>query len=190
MPTKIQIINNALIRLGEPAIDSLTNPNNIIQGVVSIYDMIIEDSLAVHPWKFALKTATLTESPEDPITDNYSYTYNKPADLIQPWRNHPLSLDYKIQGNLIYSNINAPWKWMYVAHTEPAFFPEYFALYISFRLASEAAMLLTQTMDQVSLWESKAEKQLMKAQNRDATMQPNDAIQNNDYWADHFYGAI
>ena len=190
MPTKIEIINNALICLGQPQVDAVTDPNPIIQGVVNTYDMIIDDCLSIHPWKFALKTVELTENPADPITQNYGYTYNSPGDLIQPWRNWPLSLNYKIQGSLIYANISPPWKWMYVASVEPAVFPQYFALYVAYQLAADTAMLLTQNMDLVQLWEGKASKQLMKAQNRDSTMQPNDIIQNNNYWADHFYGAI
>jgi hypothetical protein len=190
MATKLGIINNSLIRLGEPSIDSLTNHNPIIQGMVSIYDMIIEDSLASHPWKFALKTTTLTLNPSAPITDNYIYTYNKPADLIQPWRSYPLDFNYIIQGNLIYSNMASPWKWIYVGKTEPNMFPDYFSLYIALRLAAESAMLITQSIDQETNWTSRAATQLMKAANRDATMQPNDIIQNNSYLTEHYRGTF
>jgi hypothetical protein len=190
MATKIEIINNALLCLGQPPIESLSDPNQAIQGVVQLYDMLLNNCLVMHPWKFALKTAELVEaaSTTEPITANYSKVYHLPGDYLYCWRMYPSNFDYRMQGRFIYTNMGPTLKMIYVYQASPGDFPDYFSLFISYQLAAASAQLVTENSDLTMLWEQKSKQQLLLAQNRDASQQPSDTIQYDPYWAAHAFG--
>lgn len=190
MATKIEIVNIALVGLGQPPINDLSDDNPAIVGVSNMYDEIIDDCFASHPWKFAMATETLLVNPAEPATELYSTTFNLPAGFIQTWNTFPQNFNYIIQGNLVYANAPDDWKWTFIKNVSPALFPQYFTLFVAYKLAAEVAMMITQDMNIAQYWAMRADKQLFKAQNRDATQQPNDVIQFNPYWADQYYGGI
>ena len=187
MATQIDIINNALICLGQLPIDSLSEPNPAIQSVIRLYDMIVQNSFVQHPWKFALKTVNLLEADPaiEPMTDNYSRVYHLPADYIWCWRTSPISFNYRIQGNLVYTNSGPNFKMIYVYSAPPGAFPDYFALYVAYELAAQSALLVTENSSLVQIWEQKAMQQLMLCQNRDSSQQPSDSVAYDPYWAAH-----
>ncbi len=187
MSTQIEIINNALICLGQLPIDSISEPNLAIQSVIRLYEMIVQNSFAQHPWKFSLKTVELAEaSPAiEPITETYSRVYHLPADYIWCWRTYPLNFDYRIQGKLLYTNASPTFKMIYVARVAPGLFPAYFSLYVSYELAAQSALLVTENDTLVQIWSQKAAQQLMLAQNRDSSQQPNDSVAYDPYWSFH-----
>jgi len=59
MATQVQIINRALIRLGEDRINTITDDTDVARKVTAIYDSVLETITAEGPekgWKFARRT--------------------------------------------------------------------------------------------------------------------------------------
>jgi len=64
MSSKVQIVNVALRLLHVQRItaDNLTDEDNEQSAIINdVYDIILDEVLAVHPWNFAIKRAELTE---------------------------------------------------------------------------------------------------------------------------------
>ena len=76
----INIINRALIKMGQPTISSTAqDPNGRIYGLV--YEDVRDWLLAAHPWRFAIKRAVLARDEEKPIS-GFAYAYTLPSDFL------------------------------------------------------------------------------------------------------------
>ena len=185
MATKLEIINAALAYLGNPSVNTLNLANQVVATMSSIYDQMLPDMLSTHPWRFAMKWETLVQLPDDPTDPHWNYSYQLPGDYIQaydtyPWGNYTIVTD-----RIVWANINPPWKWGYVASVNEGLFPPYFTKLMSYGLASECAMLVTETPQIAQYWDGKTAQQRVLAQNRDSTAQPNPVIRDNRLWARH-----
>ena len=111
----INIINRALIKLGQPTISSTAQePNGKIYGLV--YQDLRDWLLASHPWRFAIKRVVLAQDEEKPIS-GFAYAYTLPSDFLSLYRfgeyfkapnysDNIISSDerYSIEGNKILCN--------------------------------------------------------------------------------------
>ena len=80
----INIINRALIKLGQPIISSTNQePNGKIFGLV--YQDIKDLLLSSHTWRFALKTVILARDAETPVS-SFAYAYTLPSDFLSLYR--------------------------------------------------------------------------------------------------------
>jgi hypothetical protein len=144
MATKLEIVNLALIELGENPVNTFDVANDIVQSMSVMYDSLADVELGNHIWHFALKWETLIEAPGSPPIKLYRHQYYLPADYIQAYDTYPWG-DYNIAtGNLVYSNNRPGWQWQYVAKVNEQEFPVYFADYLAAALAARCAMLVTQ----------------------------------------------
>ena len=177
--------------MGEPPIDSLETQNAGLQGIIQAYDMLLDNALCNRPWAFALKTAELTPDPAVPSPlPYYEYSYHTPADMLWAYMTYPLSTTYIIQGKHIFSNQSTPWKLVYIWAVSEDYFPKYFSLYLSYRLAANNALMLTEDPNKVQIWEQAAKEQLAKARYLDDAQQPSRIIQSNPLWETHHYAAF
>ena len=186
MTTKLQIINNALTFLGNQPVATLNLQNTVVQSMSSIYDLILPDIMASHPWHFALKWVELVQDPTPPEIDTWTYSYHLPVDYIQSWNFYPLGNFTIVHDKLIWTNMSPPWKWGYIGTVSEGDFPGYFALLMSYALTAESAMLVTENPQIAQYWEGKASQQRVIAQNRDFTAQPNPSIATNRMWSSHW----
>ena len=185
MATKLEIINSTLAYLGNPPVNTLNVANAVVQALSSLYDQILPDVLACHPWHFALKWQELVEDPTPPLDPKWGYAYLLPGDYIQAWDTYPWGNYTIVTGKVIWSNINPPWKWGYIATVNEGLFPPYFVKLMAYALAADGAMMVTENPDVAQYWEGKASQQRVIAQNRDFTAQPNPVIRDNRLWARH-----
>ena len=80
----INIINRALIKLGQPIISSTNQElNGKIFGLV--YQDIKDLLLSSHTWRFALKTVILARDAETPVS-SFAYAYTLPSDFLSLYR--------------------------------------------------------------------------------------------------------
>ena len=80
----INIINRALIKLGQPTISSTSQePNGRIYGLV--YQDLRDWLLASHPWRFAIKRVVLAQDVEAPVS-GFAYAYTLPSDFLSLYR--------------------------------------------------------------------------------------------------------
>ena len=79
----IEIINRALIKLGE---STIANVSQAPYGpkLQIIYNDMVDNLLATYPWRFALKRAVLVKSADTVIPGNqFKYSYPLPSDCLQ-----------------------------------------------------------------------------------------------------------
>lgn len=76
------IINRALIKIGEPAIlSSEQTPHGTMMGI--LYEDFRKALLSSHYWRFALKRAVLAKLDNpDTLSSNFNYAYALPADYL------------------------------------------------------------------------------------------------------------
>lgn len=155
----INIINRALIKLGQPTISSTSQePNGRIYGLV--YQDLRDWLLASHPWRFAIKRVVLSQDVEAPVS-GFAYAYTLPSDFLSLYRfgeyykspnlsDNIVSSDerYSIEGNKILCNEKDRLYMLYIAKIEE---PEKFS--VSFRealvnkIAAEYAAKLKQSIN-------------------------------------------
>lgn len=186
MATKLEIINTALSYLGNVQVNTLDISNPVIQAMSTIYDTMKPDELAGHPWHFALTWKTLDQDPATPDDPRFNFAYYLPVDYVQAWNTYPAGNYEIITEKTIYSNINPPWKWLYVANVDEGLYPSYFSKLMALSLAAESAMLVTENTQIAQYWEQKANAQRVIARNRDFTAQPNPVVRDNPLWSNHF----
>ncbi len=153
----INIINRALIKLGQPLISSTTqDPNGRLFGIV--YDDIRDWMLAQHPWRFAIKRTVLAKDVEEPIS-GFAYSYTLPNDFLGLYQfgkyfkspnysDNVISSDqrYSIEGNKILCDVDSEVYLTYMSKVEdPRKFSPSFREALIAKLAAEFAPRLKQS---------------------------------------------
>lgn len=168
MPSKVEICNLALARVGHRTIanfDEVSAEGNYCR---QFYDIDRREVLRVHPWNFSVKVAAMAQSTEDPVY-GYLYRYQLPSDCIRPLELTNLAtvstastavnssgevyqlttsiaqvpqVAYKIVGRELMTNMEDA-KLAYVSdETNTIIFSETFVNALAFRLAADFAAVI------------------------------------------------
>lgn len=159
MSDKTYIWNLALIRLGAlPILDPDSDTSKKAMILRTVYDGSRDLALADHPWKFALRRATLAQDATAPLF-GYTYAFVPPADNLRilglchghtsssGWRGNDHDVDprlrWKSEGGRVLTNVN-PCNVLYIIRVtdEGAFTPGFVSAFAD-RLAAEAAFGIT-----------------------------------------------
>ncbi len=187
--SKVLIVSNAFVLLGKGPIQSIAqlDTGNVVESAAStIYDSILPGLLSERPWRFALKQFNLNRLSEKPmITNEWSYIYQLPSDYLSAYRVYPnTQKGYAIYDDKLYSNSEKVYlEYMYSAD-ETKFTPN-FTLLLTYSLAANIAMTVTQQVSLAQLWEKKREQQMSIAAAVDALSMPNTFIQNDPLYSAH-----
>ncbi|MBQ9236233.1 MAG: hypothetical protein IJ184_07225 [Alphaproteobacteria bacterium] len=153
----INIINRALLKIGEPLISSTAQePNGKIYGL--IYEDILKLLLCNNDWRFAIKRVCLAPDIQDPIS-GFAKAYTLPADFLKlyqfglgwklpNYRNYIALSDerYSIEGDKILCDVEDKLYISYVALvTEEKKFSPWFREAMAAKLAAEYAMRIKQS---------------------------------------------
>jgi hypothetical protein len=85
--TTLQICNYALVLIGQSKkITSLDDNTAHATVCASVYDIARQTVLAEHPWNFAVKQAALTEVTDETSAEDYSFVYEYPSDCLRVLR--------------------------------------------------------------------------------------------------------
>lgn len=181
---KIDIINRALVKLGQSTISSV---NEMPWGAISniVYEDVRRCLLSMYSWRFAIKESLLAPLDEQPFTALYKYKFQKPVDCLTF-----LTLGYMykmadlrdirttsgeryfLMGKNILANIN-PLPIVYVADVEDVtlFSPLFVEAFVA-KLAAELTIKIHQN------------PQLLQVYERDFNNYMTLAIQNNEIMQD------
>ena len=96
--SKLSLINNALILIGDVPLTSLTSGTRAQVVATSLYDNIIENELSKHRWGFARNIAELSKDVAAPVGDEWQTSYTLPADMLVLIKLDP-SIPYQIITN-------------------------------------------------------------------------------------------
>jgi len=144
MATEVSICSNALRRLGDDPITSLTDDTERARLCNAFYEPVRDSVLRSHPWNFAIARAELSKLTSTPAFD-YSYEFNLPTD---PYCLRVLKMEYddyefKIEGRKLLANEDSA-KILYIAKvTDPAQFDPLFVDVLTSKLCAELSYAVT-----------------------------------------------
>lgn len=184
MASEVQIISDAFILLGKQPVSSPSTDNPEFAAASDIYDRLLPAVLTMHTWRFAVKNMQLSESTETSPFDRWSTVFLMPAEQLISFRTDPI-IDYEIFENKLYTNENSV-KLEFVFRASEGTFPPYFTRLMTFQLAADIAMTVTQDVSIAQYWEKKAEQQSLLARYLDSTVMPNPVVVRDSIWESHF----
>jgi hypothetical protein len=187
---KIDIINRALIRLGEDTITSTQNHNS-----GALFDIVYEDArkslLSLYVWRFAIKRQELAMV-DDKGAGLYKYRYQRPHDCLTivsvsdyyktpDLRNYKYSTGerYQIEGNYILSNEKSV-NLIYVADIEEEF-PHLFEMALASKVAAGLTTKIHQNPSMYQMYEQEANSYLMQAIHMNEIMQDSQELGDNSW---------
>lgn len=171
MPTSIDMASNALILIGDEPISSFDDPGAGAKAAANLYPETYGAVLSSHPWTFALKEQKLnllSQTP-DPLT-NFQFAFQLPTDFIRLWAIFPFS-NYTIVGSILYANTNELLA-RYCFRVDETALPPHMTKAIEYKLASEFAMLVTESQTKAEFYEKKFNLQVAQARTIDSQQKP------------------
>jgi hypothetical protein len=138
MATKLSLINNALILIGDVPLTSLTSGTRAQIVATSLYDNIVQNELSKFRWGFARKVAQLSLDVAAPIGNEWESKYTLPADMLNLIKLDP-SINYQIIENKVYCNYSGSLYCDYIANVSESEWPVYFSKMIEYALGMDFA---------------------------------------------------
>lgn len=147
--TREDIINQALVVLGEAPLQSFDEETPISQSVSLLYGLTL-NSLFQAEWHFSRVNLQLSQVSETPL-NGFKYAYELPNDMIAGTAHkalqnlsspHNLLRDYTISGNRLYASYG-PVYLQYNALKEPEQWPPLFYQLVVYALAAALAVPIT-----------------------------------------------
>lgn len=143
MASKVDICNSALRKLGVERINSLTEDNSRAKVCNDRYDILRDEMLRSHPWKFAIKRTTAAAILAVPLFD-WEKQYQLPSDCLRVLRVNDDYTKWSQEGDKILSN-ETSCKIKYISRVEEALFDSSFIEVLAFRMAVDMCYSITQS---------------------------------------------
>lgn len=183
MPTRTNVINDALAKLDQPASAGPNDSSTWVRRVTTRYDGVVRRLLSDHPWNFAEERVQLQKLTEQPI--GWEYAYNKPGDCMRIIKVSPTGIksespfrEYDDSGGKIFTNMD-PAYLFYISDRYvnlEGSWPELFAYAVSLSLADLCSGPITNSRSKGETLERQAEKALSKAKSWDALQKPSELL--------------
>lgn len=184
MASKVEIISDAFINLGNPPVSSPQTDNPLYAAASDIYDHLLPAVLALHTWRFAMKNFELTKLTEESPFGRWQSVFELPSDVLLPHTTDPIT-NYEIFGRKLYTNEDTI-KLEYIFKASEADFPPYFTDAMVLILTARISMSVTQLPNLAAFWEKKGEAALILARSLDSQIMPNPVVVRDEIWSSHF----
>ena len=163
--TNFELCSAALVKLGAAGISSFNDGTTEADVAGTLYDIVRDGLLGLHPWSFATAHAQLTQLPTPPVTD-FDYAFELPADFIKTIsagdEERGRGIVYQIIGKELHSNYEDV-TLTYIKQAAEADFPAYFVSALINRLAAEFCLPLTENASRSDLLFKLADTELRLA---------------------------
>ena len=179
-PTKIGIISDALVLLGEKPLNSLSDDRYGATVGAALFELLYENELQGNRWRFAMKKAALSQLVSDPLNE-WTHAYQLPSDCLLPIGVYP-PVDYEIYGDHLYSNA-ATIELDYMFKPDVSELPAYFVALLTYALALNMAKSITESGDAVERFRALYVFQRDRAMFADAQGRPNRSIRSHPFTA-------
>jgi hypothetical protein len=176
---EVSISSDALIKIGANPISSFEEGTAEAIAVSNIYHNVKRNMLASHPWNFATTKQELPRLDKLPTSD-YAYAYQLPNDLIRIISAGSGQKSFGMEYKVIGSELECDYEEViikYIRNVEEPNFPEYFKNALTFNLASELTIPLTESTNRAGYFKGLSEQALRKAKLIDAQEETNSAIE-------------
>lgn len=190
--TLLTCMSAALVLAGEKPLNSLTDPRYGAQVVAALTDMIYENELQCHPWRFSCKKQQLSLLNQTPLNE-WQYAWQIPTDclaMIGFWGVGPDKLYEIYGGNVLYTNISSnptaqglPPQLIaeYQFKPDPSTLPSYFTLLLTLAIAKHIAKPITESDSARTKCEQAYNQQRSMAQFADSRQRPNRPLQHRPF---------
>lgn len=176
MGMRLEVVNEALIKLGASPIASLRDAGAQATSARALYRTTYTRLLAETPWFWALKKVELPQLADVDFHayEQFEYVRQLPSDLIRS-----VGLDcgspFRVIGKHLYSDA-APAVLLYVADTAAEDWPGYFRELVVDSLAGQMAISVTDSTQRAAYWSDQAAKARARAMAIDAQQTPPEVI--------------
>lgn len=183
MTTRLQLYNNALLRLGERRLASLSENRESRRVMDQIWDSdVIDAVLEQGMWNHAIKTVEISYSPSVDPDFGFKKAFDKPDDFVRivalcsdEYFQNPLNA-YQDEGNFWFCDLETIYV-RYVSNDEDyggdmAAWPESFCEYVELFMAEKACKRLTQSTTDHERIKQELKKALADARSKDAQKEP------------------
>ena len=186
MASQVEIVNQALTKIGAARITSMSDPGKSAAVMSAIYDIKRDAELSANPWTFSIKRVQIPASSTAP-SFGWAYSYPLPADylsMVEVGQNFTfyssdlgplftLESDPATGGMAILSDESSPIDVRYVYRvTTPGLFSPLFTEALACRLAAEACEEITQSTSKRELAWEEYRRALRNARRVNAIEQP------------------
>jgi hypothetical protein len=191
MASKTEIINVALVFLGEPDIGVPTEDSKLASVAGRVYEISRDYVLADHPWNFAMKrSGSLAELPGDTPSFEFSHSFMLPTDCLvaryteDQWFNRQSGAywPWKVRGRLLETDLDEV-KILYTRRVlEEGYFSPGFTVAFAAYLAYMMSMSTTEHRNQTeSLLQQYKGIHLADAKFQDAVEGTSDAVEEGNW---------
>ena len=140
----VQIVNNALVKIGANAILTLTEDSEAARAANLIYEQVRDACIRDHVWNFAVNRVELAQNSGAPAF-GFAYQYNVPSDCLRVLQMENMDMFYKIEGGKLLTDEGTA-KILYLARVEDVnLFDAMFVEALSARLAAELSVTLSES---------------------------------------------
>ena len=161
----VELCSAALVKLGAAGISSFEDGTAEAEVAKTLYDIVCDGLLGLHPWSFATAHADLSILPTTPTTD-FDYAFELPPDFIKALsagdEERGRGIVYQMVGNELHTNYEEV-VLAYVKRADEADFPTYFVSALINRLAAEFCLPLTENSSRSDLLFKMADTELRLA---------------------------
>lgn len=179
MPTKIDIVSNALLLVGHTSISSFDADQGAGATVGSaLYETALEYMLSTTYWRFSVKQQSFNRLTAVPL-NTWQYAFQLPTDLITLHRVYPRS-NYQIFEDNLFTN-QSEVSGDYTYRVDDTALPSYFVKVLEYKLAADFAISITNDINKNALYEDKYRKELPIAMAADAKNHPPEVIQDQPF---------
>lgn len=164
MLTKIDLCSMALLKIGENPIQSFADNSAAAKLGRTLIDVVIDNLLSLHPWRFACRTYKLVPNSNGDLII--------PSDVLRIIRTNGTVMGNKIISNQDSVTITA------IIRVSPYDFPSYFVSLVATKLATEFCIPLTSDQTVFRTMVALYETELQNAKFIDSTTSQNPGIEN------------
>lgn len=187
MPSKLEIINRGLLKLGADRIESLSDDLEEARAAATCFDTCRDAELASAPWVFALRRALLTVAGPTPAF-GFTRSLVLPVDCLRvvmlgldfaTFR----SIDWVNEGRHILTEADTGLPILYVGKiTDPSQFSPHFVESLACRLGAEMCERLTGSTTKVAKLDKDRDDAIAEARRVNAIQRPPQPLPDTERW--------
>lgn len=163
--SNVELCSAALVKLGASSISSFSDGTTESDVADTLYEILRDGLLGLHPWSFATAHAELMLLPSTPVS-NFDYAFGLPTDFIKGLSAGDKERDrgaiFQIVGNELHTNYEEI-TLAYIKRADESIFPTYFASALINRLAAEFCLPITENVSRSELLFKLADTELQLA---------------------------
>lgn len=177
--SKIKIISDAAILLGEEPLSSLTSDRYAARVGSNLFEVFYESEIQSGAWRFAMKKRALSLLVDEPL-NQWQNAFQIPSDCLLPRAVWPLGTRYDIYGRHLYTDAAAV-DLEYIFKPDVDLLPAYFSLMMTLYLAKMMAKPITESDAHEKKWSREYTIQRDRALYADSQARPAQSIQDNPF---------